>query len=498
MTSVAGANDRDVVPRWRGVADTLASGEFGPVRPRNPIARPTDQLDQLEYDWSTEGTESFASDFISSALLASFPERAAGAAKFLATEGSTVRLRRLGREGLGVPVDPAASVAKPSEQFDRAVVRDRIASLKKAVWRDPHNALAWAELARYYAVSGQRSQAERALRNALYVAPDNRFLLRSAACFLVHKDPGEGHDLLLRSRDLVRDPWLLSAEMALAHVAGRKPGHVKAARSLLQDEGVGPRNLTELRSQMATMEMRAGADKKARRLFVEALKEPTDNSVAQVQWATSEVTGLHVQESLLALPLAAEARTRHALTAGHWRVAADQAVVWLGDQPFSDDAAAIGSYAASIGLRDWQKAEEIADLGLRANPGNGCLLNNYAYALLEQDRIEDAKQALDRITTGTSDSNAADATRGMLAFRTGDPETGRRLYEVGISEFRSAKRPELRALASVMLAREEVRAGTPNAQQALQRAERLAGGDSTTAVKEWLADVKRSAEPAVR
>jgi len=379
-------------------------------------------------------------------------------------------------------------------QLDGDIVQQQIGRLKKAVRRDPRNALAWAELARHYAVFGQHEKAERALRNALYVAPDNRFLLRSAACFLVHKDPREGHDLLLRSSSLVRDPWLLSAEMALAHVAGRKPRHVKAARLLLEDADIEPRHLTELRSQMATMEMRAGADKRARRLFVDALEDPTDNSVAQVEWASREVSGLHVTDALLALPLAAEARTRHAVATGEWRSATEQAYEWLGDQPFSDDAAAIGSYAASTGLRDWQRAAEIAELGLRANPGSAWLLNNYAYALIEQDRFDEAQQALDRIGAGDSDSQAADATRGLLAFRTGRPETGRRLYELAIREFEVALRPEMKALASLMLAREELRAGTPNAPSALQRAEKLSQGSSHPAVKEWLPEIQRAAK----
>jgi Tfp pilus assembly protein PilF len=497
MTSLAGRTDRDVVPRWRSVTDTLAAGEFAPLRHVEAVALSTAHLDRLDDEWQAEQSEAFASDFVGGALVAGVPEQAQGAAEFLARNGSTARLKRLGLIALGSHHPPPVTTGPGG--MERSGVRVEIARLKKAVGRDPRNALAWAELARHYTAWGQRRHAERAIRNALGVAPENRYLLRSAACFFVHSDPRQGHDLLLGASGLRSDPWLLAAELALSHVAGRKPRHMKAARALL-DGDVRPMHLTELRSQVATLELRAGSDKKARRMFVDALIEPTDNSVAQVEWASRQMTGLQVQESLLAIPLASEARARHALEAGDWKTATENAELWLGDQPFSDDAASLASYVASNGLRDWQLGEQFARRGLRANPGNRMLLNNLAYCLLEQDRVEEARDVLSHLRlseTHGQEEMAALATHGLLAFRSGDPATGRRLYERAIAKAKSLGLPDRHAFASVLLAREEIRAGTPEAAEALYLAERFSRGISDKAVNEWLAEVARAASGSI-
>ena len=442
-----------------------------------------------------EATESFASDFAGVALTVGDSERARSAAEFLANEGSTDRLRALGRATLRVPGTHLP--LGPSERsYELAAARHEISRLKRTVGRDPRNALAWAELARYYAARGQLPQAERALRVALAVAPDNRFLLRAAACFYVQKDPLQGHDLLLRANHLVHDPWLLAAELALANIAGRTLRHMKAARSMLADGRVAPIHLTELASQVATLELQAGGDKKARRLFVDALTDPTDNSVAQVEWASHRMTGLHVAKSHLALPLAAEARARHGMEDGKWQVATANARLWLADQPFSENAATLGSYVASVGLRDWHVGEEFTARGLRANPGSTLLLNNQAYVLLEQNRIEEARRTLDLIRLSAArgeDEMAALATHGMLSFRSGDPESGRRFYERSMSKARSLGLPLPLALAAIMLAREEVRAGGAGASDAVRQAERLSRGSTNKAVKEWLAEVVQAA-----
>jgi hypothetical protein len=80
------------------------------------------------------------------------------------------------------------------------------------------------------------------------------------------------------------------------------------------------------------------------------------------------------------------------------------------------------------------------------------------------------------------------ATRGLLYFRTGDTAAGRIHYERAMNQARSLGRRTHLAMAAVMLAREEVLAGTPEAPGAVRKAERLSRGASSkaVAVKEWL------------
>src|SRR5206468_3863980 len=114
-------------------------------------------------------------------------------------------------------------------------------------------------------------------------------------------------------------------------------------------------------------------------LFRHALISPTENAVAQATWADS-AAGLDVtDECHLVLPHSNEARARDAARIGEWRRAITESAVWLVDQPFSVTAAAFATYAASMGAMDYRLGEELARMGLSANPSNALLRNNLAF-----------------------------------------------------------------------------------------------------------------------
>src|SRR5437870_228380 len=104
---------------------------------------------------------------------------------------------------------------------------------------------------------------------ALALAPENRFILRSAARLYLHIGEGRrAHRILLEADALLHDPWILSAEVAIAAVMGKSSKHIKRARKILEAERFKPIHLSELASAIGTVEARAGNRKRSRQ-FVE-------------------------------------------------------------------------------------------------------------------------------------------------------------------------------------------------------------------------------------
>ena len=313
---------------------------------------------------------------------------------------------------------------------------------------------------------------------AVQLAPDNRFVLRSAGRLWVHLgDPEKAHEIVARSRRTLHDPWLLAAEIALGSIVNRGRRNVKAARRLLGGGRFGPVHTSELASALATLELHAGSIKKAKTLFGRSLQEPTENSIAQAVWAGRQSKRIHVKGSFDEHANAFEAESWSCYMAGQWEEATVNALRWFGDQPFSRRPPGHGSFVTAVALQDYTKSRWFAEIGLRANPDDFTLLNNLAFACLNLGQVSEAKQALDRIARrvdmSARQSIVLTATRGLYAFRTGQLEQGRLLYRSARDE---AKRlngqigRQIGAFASMFYALEEIAVGGPQAEAASREA----------------------------
>ena len=293
-------------------------------------------------------------------------------------------------------------------------------------------------------------------------------------------------------------PWLLAAELATAKASGKRPAGIRHARAMVEDRDFTRREVSELASEVATLEMTT-SEKDAKRLFRSALRDPTENSLAQVEWASHHIAGLVVPSHELAVPLASEARTLHLQEEGDWLEAAKNASAWQSDQLFSANAALAASFVYAAGLDDWQSSFEAAVVGLVAHPTRAMLLNNAAYSLIEMNRLEEAVSLLERIDFRASPDQeliSGFATRGLLAFRRGFPESGRRLYEQAIELARAMRQRPQEAMALVMLAREELSVDIEASRRALTRGERVAAGVRSKAVERWLSRVRTDVDRA--
>jgi tetratricopeptide (TPR) repeat protein len=351
-----------------------------------------------------------------------------------------------------------------------------ISSLRRHVHRHPRDAYAWIDLARLYTILGQNVKAQRAMRTALALAPEDRFALRAAARYFVHtEEPDVAQHMLIKARSTRSDPWLISAEIAVSQVAHKKSHSAAAGQRALEQGQWDPHNSSELAGSLATLLLEDGSAQKARQLFRRSLQDPTENAVAQAQWATQRTSGLFVPSGLLEHPGMHEARALRERTEGQWDNVITSSWQWAEYEPTSSRSMIMGSYVAAVAFEDGVTVLEFTDRGLSAEPHNVFLLNNKAVGLAYLGQLPESAAVLRQVIIENSPESlqpALYATTGLLSFRQGDIVTGRVLYEKALRHRYTRRDNGVRILALWHLALEEVRAQTGQAQLAVARAER--------------------------
>jgi tetratricopeptide (TPR) repeat protein len=458
--------DRRVVPRWRDSLTTVATGELAPLTSRRGQVSRLQFLDSKLEDWREHRTVSFAADLVGAAVVLNRESEVKDAAEFLLSNSSdtSIAALRLAKRILQVPheettIVSVGNVEAPTLDAERKAIR----SLRMRLRDDPRNAIGWIDIARHYSIIGHNEQAKRSIQNGIALAPENRFVLRSAARFFVHiGDHGLAHNILQRSDRTKSDPWLLAAEIATATVAGKTSKLTRRGRNLLNT--CLPFQITELASAMATLDLNAGNNRSARKLFQQSLIEPTDNSIAQVEWASEKISNLTLEQRHLNAPLSYEARALDFYLEGKWPETYRECLSWFNDEPYSSRPAVLGTFIASVAQEKYSEAIRLARRSLNANPYNQLLRNNLTFALASAGKLDDAEKEylqMDPDVCDEAERISWFATGGLLLFRRKRITEGRTLYQKALD---LAKKDLFRtAVAATFLAREESLAGTPRA-----------------------------------
>jgi tetratricopeptide (TPR) repeat protein len=453
---------RRVVPRWRGLVQTIAQKEL--FLAPSGISIPATPVDTTaaERIWAKWKTEHAAGELVSAALLSHSSPFAREAAEHLLRKNSSaspvakqvaqrVLQNILGQTGARSDEEAAENTAS-------------VTLLRRALVVNPFDPYRWVELALRYTTLGLLRKAERALKTAYGLAREDRYVLRSLTRFELHLHrPDEALDVLTRSARLRSDPWLLASYFATATIAEKRIRFYKDAQRLNDSGSVSSFNKAELGAELATIELAAGNDKRARRLFRQALIEPTENVVAQAVWTSFKTKSQFAQTYGPAPTRNFEADALTALYASNWKLAFEQAKNWLQDEPFSERAALLASFLGSVALESFDEAQKIAEAGFTANPDNRVLLNNVAFCQASTGNIEAAKRTLARAKSikARDDSSIIPvlATEGLIAFREGLIDEGRACYTEAIEHAEKCHADAQAAMAQMFLAKEEVRAG---------------------------------------
>jgi tetratricopeptide (TPR) repeat protein len=268
---------------------------------------------------------------------------------------------------------------------------------------------------------------------ALYLAPNHRYVCRSAARFFLHtRDEDRARYVIAKNPALLKDPWLLASEIAINTLMERTSRNIIKGSELIKSNNYSPFSLSELSSAIGSIEMKNGNRKKCRSYFKTALQNPNDNSLAQAQFLMSKHSDLTFEfGDNIAIPNAFEADAITSYISGEYNKSLISAVDWINDMPFTRRPVQFAANIAFSFLKDYDTAINILDLGLKANPNNAMLLNNKAYACALGGRTEDADSVIqdakrEQMTFNTK--VCLTATEGLNEYRKGNHENGKRLY----------------------------------------------------------------------
>jgi tetratricopeptide (TPR) repeat protein len=455
---------RRLVPRWRGSAVTARLGELRSHR-RATHVRKTEHLD-LDVEllrWKERPNLGRASELLGAALFAGRPAAASEAATFVlnSLDGAPAGARRIGEEIL---TRAERSSSRPEVVSATSVVSlgGEIRTNRELLALEPRNGIGWADLSLLYASLGLSAKAARSMDIALALAGENRFVLRSSARLWIHlDDPDRALAVLRATKSSQFDPWVMAAEMATAQTADRPIRSVRRVREILSGQRFSPRDTAELAGALATIEVESGARKVARKLFQQSLVDPTENAIAQASWATRQRGIDTAIVSARELGESSEALAMQRFQESSWAASVSAARSWLADERFSSRPAIHGSYTAAVALREFELAKLIAQQGLAANPTEGALLNNLAYAEANLGELDAADKTLQSVPA--SDKTGAqqiclEATRGLIEFRRGDAAAGRTYYQRALALARQFPDRRVYSQALLHLALEELRA----------------------------------------
>jgi tetratricopeptide (TPR) repeat protein len=486
LSAIVTKEKRNLIPRWRSFRETLALGELA-APPKELTTPPSDgQLQRRMWEWSQNRTVWHAADLVGAAFILRQPEVARDAADFLlsaddAPSAAKSLARRLQDQKVA---GPFAEVVAAVEDFK--AIYSAIHLARERLQDDPRNAIQWIDLARQYTSLGLDNRARRAVGVAISLNKNNRFILRAAARFYVHQgEVDHAHELVRRAPATPFDPWLLSAELALAAAAEVPPRFAHTGRKLLGDASMNPLSLTELAGELGTLELSNGKVRNAKKLFRQSLANPNENSVAQAEWAWQQVTGHQLNVNEFRVPYNFEAQAWHSFEQGLWENALENSQRWLLDQPFSRRPAILGSYVASI-LEEYKTGIDLLERSLIPNPNDPILLNNIAFAYANTGQIKEAQDALNRTNTlkpTPSDQVCLYATQGLVYFRQGLVANGIDFYKKALELAASHKLARWYAMALLNLALEEIRAHCKGSEQTADMAAEAAEGFTDVSIQ---------------
>jgi tetratricopeptide (TPR) repeat protein len=476
------SSKRRLLPRWRALARTPSFEVIaGSVR-RAQIDTSATMTRHLRR-WDQNQTLIEASDVIDAAIISGdYVSAVPAALKVVKDEHAETALKAAAQQVLGNVSDRPTALLNPVDEWDEELLFPTIARLKKRLLLTPRDALTAMEIARLQSQVGQRKSAVRYVERALAAAPNDRYVLRSAANFFAHKGVKEHADLMFRaisSSDAVRvDPWVQAAEIAIANVCNRSPKWAVRARKNLDRVGRPSIQFSELASGIALLELDAGSSRRMIRRFLKiSLEAPTENALAQAVWSNKQIGfDLEVSSHLAKIENAYEARARTAYEAQDYKLCINECWEWLQDQHLSPTAAAFGAHVASVVMADYPKAFRFAELGLKANPNNPELLNSKVVALALSGKAREAAGLLPRMALFESDPTLRPfyfAAQGLVAFRLGAFSVGREWYARAVEAAKVSPRPTLAGNATIYWLEQELLAGTINANDAAQITRRL-------------------------
>lgn len=476
MASFIADKKRNVVPNWREYNKTAQLGEFGDFDLHRPSVTSFFPIDEYVLAWQDHKAIPFAGDLISAAVLngQSSNEVAIEAARFVLAHKDEASAAVIRAAKSIIPTTISSNAQRVFSLTDKltsistqeATSKTAIKLLRQNKDFFCYNPIAYCEMARHYVNLGLLEKAKEMMDIAVHLAPQHRYICRSAARFYLHYgDHEKARFVIAHNPWVMKDPWLMASEIAINTLMGRSSRFIKKGKEIIQSNNHSPFSISELSSAIGSIEMINDNRKNCRELFRTALICPNDNSLAQAKWLLSVYKDISFNFAEYPyLTDTYEADAMSAYMAGEYRLALDTAVDWIEDMPFTRRPVQFAADMAYTYVKDYPTAIAVLKHGLNANPCDAALLNNLAYAYSLNGQTADAEQAIEDAKRLPADSRTADiriclkATEGLNEYRKGKPEEGKRLYLEAINQANNELvDKELGRKAFLNFAREEIR-----------------------------------------
>ena len=459
MSQLIRRQQRFLLPRWRSPRDALAVGERDPRAGSSHNQMPDidrqREVDRLRNEWRLNPTPAFTRSLLDGALVTDSFDSARDAARTILTEPVSAVTREIAQQVLGHQPEHEGIINRSVPIVARLRTPDAtIAEMRKRLLMAPRDPLTWVMLARRHFVLGHDHQAERELKVAQSLAPHDRYVARAASRFYLHYDRlDEASAVLRRTRATVHDPWLLAVAILIAMKRTRSNRLIKRGMQLIKRQAFSPRAVSELATLIGMAERRHGKTRSTRKWFELALRDPTENVVAQMQFLRHPVERGGDWETR-----AHEAHAWWLLEAGDISRSSRALTEWQYDEPFSRDAALLGSWVHGTAMGDFGQALTDIRIARLACPEDPSLIAQEIYVRAELGDLAGAEDMLRNqlpLAIEKSGRRVTDdpwpiliaADWGMLCFRKGLREQGREFYRASVS-LAQQKRNQKMALAA--------------------------------------------------
>ncbi len=466
---------RNVVPRWKSIT------EMPEVELRSSLKRDhapvfkSNWLSRAEQAWRHEKNDENAIDLLDAAIIASKNEMAFEAAAFIVGRSKNIADRVLlaaTQVMANRPIDIFGHSLEAETNVASAEIIRRLKTRMRDHSRDPITAV---ELSRLYARQGQRDAALRMMSIAVSLAPNDRFVLRSATrLYTMMMQSERALEVLRRADGGNHDPWIQSAEIATSELANKGSKFAGSALRKLRNAAELPRHMSELALAVATLEDKSGAKKRNTFQLIRAgLSHATENALTQAVWLTDNI-GANFTDRFpdFTLPAHAhEARTLETYEQGLFLESEKECSLWVNDQPFQSRGPLLLASINMVYLGRYESAAIVSERALQLHTTDWSIANSAVVARALNNQVELARANLNRLKhlCKTDVSNAfLSAAQGLIAFKDGDVVGGREFYNKAFHLSRKASRPDLVATAAMYYAEAEAAAGSASESEIIQ------------------------------
>jgi len=457
---------RQVFPRWLDYKSASLLSLLHIAEVNKNILTVNPSYNESEVNWIKNQTIFSAVDLLGEALFIKkySSEKALEAAKYILSyqNGSLIFLKEIANHYIEDEMSLNNVCTNKVNYFERKQVH----RLRQLVHEYPLNPIAWSDLSLFHAILGNNKKSREAMLVAAKLGKGNRFILRSAArCFLHIGEPDISLEILKKSDLCGFDPWINSAEIAIADKIERKSYCISSAKNLLKDNNLSPFSKSELAACLGTIEFKNGSNKKGKLYFKEALMDPSENALAQIQWILSRANILNNPDLSKTIPASYEAQARYHFRNENYSESISAAEKWARFQQFSSMPIILASYITSVCLDDDDKNISLIKESLPIHQQNHTIMNNLTFSLIRTGRLDEAKQILNCISQSVSDdheNNVITATRGLYFYRLGENRAGLENYQKAIRGFERNNDYRSAAIASYYWAIEEKRIQSKN------------------------------------